>query len=131
MLPYESDELTTDLELAGLSTGHHTRRGGHDRDTQAVHHGGDFGGADVLTAARLGAALHVCDDGLTLLGELALHLDGLVLTLTCYLEGPDVALLLKDAGDLGLDAGERYGEALNAGDTGVLHAGEKICDRIT
>ena len=131
MLPDECDELTTDLKLAGLCTRHHTGGGGHDGDTQAVHHGGDFGGADVLAAARLGAALYVRDDGLAIGGELVLHLDGFVLTFTHYFERPDVALLLKDAGDLGLDTGERYGEALSAGDTGVLHAGEKICDRIT
>src|SRR5712664_2443673 len=106
---------------------HQTFRRRQNADAQAADHGSNIGGAKVSARARTRNALHAGDDAAAVRGVFQEHAEHLAcLVLIDELEGRDVALILQDARDFGLQLGDRNVHALVLGSGGVANTGQKI-----
>src|SRR5262249_15695709 len=91
---------------------------------------GDLTGGHVLAAAGPGYALEAGDDRRALLGVLEAHAQGLADARGLGRVVLDVALLLEDAGDLGLEVGSRDVHILEVRLEPVADAGEEVGERV-
>src|SRR5512136_155779 len=104
-LPDVAEDLAPHPGLAGLAAGHDAPGGGQDVDAEAAVDAGDLGLAAVDPATGLAHALQVGDDPLPAGAVLQEDPDR---PLPAVVDEPvvgDVALVLQDARDLGLEPG--------------------------
>src|SRR5687768_6069000 len=126
--PHVTENFAADAGPAGGAAGHHPARRRQDAGAEAAEHGRHFLDADVDAASGTADALDAADDLLAaraVLQEDADHLAGLASGLLRRLldqaEALDVALVLEDPRDLGLQLARGHV------DTGVL-GGHRIAE---
>src|SRR6185437_13923444 len=128
--PDVRDYLAADALPASVVARHHALRGGHDGSAHSAEDLRNLAGGHVLAAARARYALEARDHRRALLR--VLEADAQRLTHPGGLGGVvlDVALLLEDAGDLGLELGVRDVHVLEVGLEPVANAGEEVRERV-
>src|SRR6267378_3937053 len=126
-LPDFAKNLAAHFGLARRTAAHQPLRRGHDADAQPAYDGTNVGRAEIRTGARARDALQAGDHAAAVRGVLqenAQHLTRLVLV--HQLVGRDVALVLEDARNLGLELRDRNIDALVLGGRRVAEARQKI-----
>src|SRR5918999_2335555 len=128
--PDEAHDLAADAPLLGGLARHEPARRGEDRRAHASEHARQPVLASVHTAARLGDALEVGQDPLTVAPEL--ELDGERVEALALLDAVvrDVALLLEQACDLLLHARGRHRRRVVHRLVGVADSREHVGNRV-
>src|SRR5216684_1247454 len=107
-LPDFAKNLAADFRFTRRAAAHQPLRRGHDTDAQPAHDRANIVRAEIRTSARARNALQASDHAAAVrrvLQENAQHLAGLVFV--DQLVGRDVALVLENARDFGLELGGR------------------------
>src|SRR3954453_9316085 len=128
--PDVRDHFAADALAPRLVAGHHALRRGEDRGAHAALDLGDLAVPDVHAPARRGDALHAADHRLAALGVLQAHAQHLADPTRLGAEGLDVALLLQDARELGLELGSGHVHELVIGAQAVANAREEVRYRV-
>src|SRR5215213_10847137 len=131
--PDLGDDLAADARLARVVAGHHAVGRGHDRGAHAAEHLGDVLGVDVRALAGARDALDPGDHRDAGLGVLQRHdeaLAGGAGRAVMGLEGLDVALLAKDAGELLLQVRRGHLDRLVGGHDAVADPGQEVRDGV-
>src|SRR4051794_26396737 len=129
-LPDVRDHFAADALAPRFVTGHHALRRGEDRGAHAALDLGDLRVADVRAAAGRGYALHAADHRLASLGVLQPHAQHLTDPTGLGAEVLDVALLLQDARELGLELRSGHVHELVIGAQAVANAREEVRYRV-
>src|SRR5262245_36740035 len=131
--PDEGEDFPADALVLGLLVGQQPLRGRDDRDPQTAEHLGQAGRLRVYAKAGLADPAKPGDRALTARAELQVDDQGPAhRTLLGLLDlvGRDVALLLEDVGDAGLDLAVRHRGRLVVRLVGVTQTGQHVCDRV-
>src|SRR5690606_998426 len=126
---HDAEHFAADAVGARLAIGHHAARGRQDRHAQAVHDPGDVVAAAIHAQPRLRHALQALDHRLA---RVVLEADAQLL-LRAFLphrEVLDVALVLEDLGDGGLQPGGRHRHFRMAHHLGIADTHQHVGDRI-
>src|SRR3954471_5489343 len=128
--PDVRDHFAADALAPRLVTGHHALGRGKDRRAHAALDLWDLLVPDVRAPARGGDALHAADHRLATLGVLQPHAQHLADPTGLGAEGLDVALLVQDARELGLELGSGHVHELVIGAQAVANAREEVRYRV-
>src|SRR5229473_2506356 len=126
-LPDFAKNLAADFRFTRRAAAHQPLRRGHDTDAQPAHDRANIVRAEIRTSARARNALQASDHAAAVrrvLQENAQHLAGLVFV--DQLIGRDVALVLENARDFGLEFGDRNVDTLVLGGRRIAEARQKI-----
>src|SRR5579872_109015 len=128
-LPHEAQHFAADAGLAGVAIGHHTARGGQDRDPQPSADARHIRAARVDAEARPADALEARDDPLLALAVSQLDPDRLRRRLLGMVVR-DEPFRLEDLHDLHFHPRRRDHDRVVPGDHSVADPREHVRDRI-
>src|SRR5450631_676676 len=129
-LPNLAKQFAAKALPARLASRHHALRRGQDVDTHPAKDPRNLGAAHIDAAARTRYARQVRNHRLVIVAILQIHAQDLVALFFRRLEVRDIALFLKDAGNLRLQLGSWNIDFLVPGADRVTDARQHVCDRI-
>src|SRR4051794_4633911 len=137
-LPDVGEDFPTHALLVGLTVGEQPLAGRDDRDAEAAEHLGQGGVLGVHAQAGLADPAYAGDRALAVAAVLELDDQGLAhgglalrVGVVGDLPGGDVALLLKDLRDAGLELAVGHGNGVVERLVGVAQTGQHVCDRVS
>src|SRR5215217_2344090 len=132
VLPDLRHDLAADARLARVVARHDALGGRHDRRAHAAQDLRDVLGVDVRPLPRAGDPLEAGDHGRAVVSVLEPDVDPVARAALggAHLEVLDVALLLEDAGHLGLQARVRDHDVLVGGLDAVADPGQEVGDGV-
>src|SRR5664279_3784587 len=129
-LPDVGEDFAADVLLLGVLAREEAPRGGQDGDAEAAVDVRDLLRAGVDAQAGSGHAAEAVDHILLVLHVLQVDDEERAPLVLHLLEGMDVALLLQDAAETGLDLGGGHHHGIVSGHDAVADAGEIVSDGI-